>query len=263
MSNPAYDESALRDEILDPDKGFVVLRSVFTPEEVDAYREECNKFLETGARRHTRVTCRNLPDYVHPRSHDKTARTYRIYQFLHNQHSPATQSFLDKGFALRNRIEQTWMNDPRYKAERERLMEYIIVTKYVANTGMLKRHKDYEGDCPFPLLQSMVLLSRDPEDFTKGDFLLYTKSGRVLSLARDIALKKGDLLMFDKSLDHEVETTGPGTETDIGRWTVLIGARAKPDKGMSRLLKSTLYREPLYPYSEPVIGVLRRLGALQ
>src|SRR6187402_2207895 len=132
MSNPTYDETALRDEILDPDKGFIVLRNVFTPEEVDGYRDECNRFLETGARRHTRVTCPALPDYVHPRSHDKTARTYRIYQFLHNQHSAGTRAFLEKGFALRNRIEQSWMDDPRYRAERERLMEYIIVTKYVA-----------------------------------------------------------------------------------------------------------------------------------
>tara|TARA_A100001011_G_scaffold115906_1_gene122385 strand:+ start:216 stop:395 length:180 start_codon:yes stop_codon:yes gene_type:complete len=35
----------------------------------------------------------------------------------------------------------------------------------------------------------------------------------------------GDALLFDKYLLHSVDTTEKG-DTDVGRWSVLIGARA-------------------------------------
>src|SRR5262249_39159632 len=152
--------------------------------------------------------------------------------------------------------------DPRYRAERERLQDYIIVTKYVADTGMLPRHHDYEGPAPFPLLQSLVLLSDSPTDYTGGDFLLYTKSGRRLSLANDIGARKGDLRLFDKSLAHSVEVTRAGTQTQLGRWSVLIGARAARDNRAAAGLKSLLYSPPLYPFSSPAIRVMQLLRVI-
>src|SRR5262252_3960287 len=131
--------------LLDTDRGFVLIKNHFTIEEVDAYRRDCEQFLLQARTCYTRINSNTRLDYVHPRSHDRVTRTYRIYQYLHNLHPPSTESFLKKGFALRNQLEQGWLDNPQYRAERERLQDYIIVTKYVADTGMLPRHHDYEG----------------------------------------------------------------------------------------------------------------------
>ena len=246
-------------DLLDPGKGYVLVKRYYTIEEVDAYRNDCEKLLARALICHTRINSDTCPDYIHPRSHDGVSRTYRIYQYPHNSHGPATDSFLKKGFTLRNQIEEAWLSDARYRAERARLQDYIIVTKYIANAGMLPRHRDYHGPAPFPLLQSLVLLCDCPDDYTGGDFILYTKSSRSLSLANDLGAQKGDLLLFDKSIDHSVEITFPGRRTSLGRWSVLIGARAPRDSRLAARLKSFLYSAPWYPYSLPVATRVMRL----
>lgn len=238
-------------DILDPEKGYIHLRSFFSREEVDRYREECIQFLTAGPQYEIRINTTSMRDYVHPRSHDKVARTFRIYQFLHNRHSQDTTRFFEKAFAVRNHLEGSWMNDPAYRQERERLQDYIIVTYYVENTGMLPKHQDYDGHSPYPLLQSLVLLSEPHEDFEGGDFVLYTKSGKTISLEKDIQIGMGDLFLFDKSLFHHVETTRRGHGSNNGRWSVLIGARAVRDSWMQAFYKKLRYG--------PMLGPVRNL----
>jgi predicted 2-oxoglutarate/Fe(II)-dependent dioxygenase YbiX len=139
------------------------------------------------------------------------------------------------------------MKDAAYRHERARMQDYIIVTYYVENTGMLPKHQDYSGNSPYPLLQSLVLLSEPSKDFEGGDFVLYTKSGKTLSLARDIQAGMGDLFLFDKSLFHHVETTKRGHGSNRGRWSVLIGARAARDTWMQAAKKKLRYGPMLYP----------------
>jgi hypothetical protein len=246
-------------DLLDPAKGYVLVRSCFTDAEVDAYRDECEAFLETGPVCHARINSDTVRDYVQPRSHDDVSRTVRIYQHLHNRHSPATNAFFSKAFALRNEIEQTWIHDAAYAAERLRQQDYLIVTRYIEGTGFLPRHPDQIGTTPFPLLQSLVLLSSTPGDYTGGDFILYRRAGEPLSLARDIGARKSDLFLFDRSLDHTVELTRRGTTTNRGRWSVLVGARAFRDSRTRAFLKRSLYSPPLYPYSRPIAKLLRMM----
>ncbi len=246
-------------DLLDPAKGYVVVKGYFTYAEIDAYRNECEAFLRIGPVRHTRINTDSVRDYVHPRSHDEVERTVRIYQYLHNPHSASTTAFLEKAFALRNRLEQTWMGDPIYRAEKLRNQDYMIVTKYLPNTGCLPRHPDYTGPAPFPMLQSVLLLSSCPEDYTGGDFTLHTRSGATLRIAADLGVQKGDLFLFDKSLDHSVDVTRPGTKTDRGRWSVLVGARAPRESAMRAFVKHALYSEPQYPCSERIAKVLRAM----
>ena len=260
---PAYnltDRDAYIADLLDPTKGYVLIKSYFSESEIDNYRNECQTFLSTGPVCVERINTDWVPDYVHPRSHDKVGRTYRIYQYLHNKHSEPTTAFFQKALGVRNDIEQTWLDDTRYRAEKETLQDYIIVTKYITDTGYLPPHRDYYGPAPFPLLQSLVLLSRMPEDYTGGDFLLRTKAGQTLSLANDIGATKGDLLVFDKTLEHSVELTEAGTSTNLGRWSVLVGARAIRDSRTRGLSKRFLYSYPFYPYTRPIAKVLRLLG---
>src|SRR5262249_47732917 len=95
--------------LLDPDRGYVLIKNHFTIAEVDAYRRDCEQFLSRAPKCYTRINSNTRADYVHPRSHDRVTRTYRIYQYLHNSHPPTTESFLHKGFALRNQLEQRWL----------------------------------------------------------------------------------------------------------------------------------------------------------
>ena len=74
-------------DLLDPAKGYVLVKRHFADDEIDRYREECRAFLEGGSVCHTRVNGDAVEDYVHPRSHDRETRTYRIYQYLHNRHT--------------------------------------------------------------------------------------------------------------------------------------------------------------------------------
>jgi hypothetical protein len=241
------DSSTLIADLINPEKGYICLREFFHREEVDHYREECLRLLTSGPQYEIRINTNSMRDYVHPRSHDKVSRTFRIYQFLHNRHGPETTKFLEKGFAIRNELESFWMKDAAYRQERDRLQDYIIVTYYVENTGMLPKHQDYDGDSPYPLLQSLVLLSQPYEDFEGGDFVLYTKSGKTVSLEKDIQARMGDLFLFDKSLFHHVETTKRGHGSSRGRWSVLIGARAVRDTWMQAFKKKLRYGPILRP----------------
>jgi hypothetical protein len=240
-------DSSMISDLLNPEKGYIHLRGFFSREEVDHYREECVRFLTSGPQYEIRVNTSSMRDYVHPRSHDAISRTFRIYQYLHNRHSPETTQFFKKAFALRNELESSWLQDPAYRQERDRLQDYIIVTYYVENTGMLPKHQDYEGDSPHPLLQSLVLLSEPHEDFEGGDFVLYTKSGKTVSLENDVKVEMGDLFLFDKSLFHHVETTKQGHGRNRGRWSVLIGARAVRDSWMEAFKKRLRYGPLLRP----------------
>ena len=258
--DPPYDRDAYIADLLNPDKGYVLIKNYFSDTEIDHYRNECEKFLRTGPVCVSRINTDWIPDYVQPRSHDKVGRTYRIYQYLHNDHSELTAAFFEKALSIRNTLEQTWLDDPHYRSEKETLQNYVIVTKYITDTGYLPPHRDYYGPAPFPLLQSLVLLSRMPNDYTGGDFRLRTKKGTSLSLANDIGATKGDLLVFDKSLEHTVELTQAGTSTNLGRWSVLVGARAIRDSRLRGISKRFLYSHPFYPYTRPIAKALRVLG---
>jgi hypothetical protein len=250
-------EKHLAAELSDPAKGYVVIKNYFTDIEVDRYRDECQTFLEVGPVCYTRINSDTVPDYVHPRSHDREVRTYRIYQYLHNRHSASTTAFFNKPFALRNKIEKAWIHDGAYRAERLSFQDYNIVTKYVEDTGYLPRHRDYAGPALYPLLQSLILLSHTPEDYTGGEFTLFPRSGAPLKLHRDLGVGKGDLLIFDKSLYHSVDVTRRGRTTNMGRWSVLVGARAPRDTLARVFMKRALYTPPRYPFTRPLARLWR------
>ena len=103
-------------DLLNPDKGYVLIKNYFSDAEIDQYRTECERFLHTGPVCVSRINTDWIPDYVHPRSHDKVGRTYRIYQYLHNTHSAPTTAFFEKALSIRNTIEETWLDDPHYRS---------------------------------------------------------------------------------------------------------------------------------------------------
>ncbi|MDA8792860.1 2OG-Fe(II) oxygenase [Bacteriovoracaceae bacterium] len=245
------DFSKISDDIKNPKMGFYVAKNFYTDEEIDAYRNECSQFLSSGKKVFARLVCGNIPDYVHPRSvfedgsvnqGEDDAATYRIYQYFHNSHSLETEEFFQKTLDFRNKIEGCWSLDSIYQEEMDSLMNYNIVTKYVENNVGLPKHIDYRGISGFPFLQSLVLLSSPKVDFLGGELVVYSADGSKYNAIEDLGLNKGDVLFFDKSLPHEVLPTAE-SPTKVGRWTVLVGARAKR--------RGSLYE--YYKYSLPVV----------
>ena len=216
------------EDILDPGKGFLLLRGLMDHEQVNHYREECAEFLESGKRicqwpgyGRDRVNRDDMPDYVYP---SVNASNWRIFQFLHNPHKPATQALYSKALALRNGIEAHWLHDHAYRKLRASMGEYVHVIRYVEGQG-ISRHSDFRGVSPYPLLQCVVLLSEPGQDYLGGELFLYTANDRRVGVHTDLGMKKGDAIIFDKSMEHEVEPTRRATTSGVGRWSVIIGGR--------------------------------------
>ncbi len=231
------DLDALREQLADPDRGYAVLRGFLSSEEVEHYRSECSRFFERGPVVHQRINRGDMFDYVHPRYQDpdgkiwstkdsrRIANILRIYQFSHNRHSAPTARLFQRVLDLRNLLEEPWQSDEAYCQELEELSDYIQATKLLEDNHGVRRHRDSKRDLAHPVLQPLMLLSEPGLDFEGGDVLIHSRSGRVAHVIADEALRKGDLVFFDRRLEHEVEATTSSGRTGRGRWSVVIGAR--------------------------------------
>jgi hypothetical protein len=116
----------------------------------------------------------------------------------------------------------------------------MIVTKYLPDVGMLKYHRDFSEPTQYPLIQFNVLLSSSGLDYNGGEFVLKDNNNNELYLHRDLGANIGDALIFNKYLLHKVEPTMQGI-TDVGRWSILIGARAEYSNKYKDLIKKIKY----------------------
>jgi hypothetical protein len=248
-----------REALADPDRGYFVVRALYSRDELLAYRDECTTSMKRAPRVHARLNTDWMPDYVHPRSHDAVARTYRLYQYLHNARSPVTTRVFDRTLAIRNAIEETWMADPVYRAEHEAQQDHVVVTRYVPGTGRLLPHRDYSGPATLPLIQSIALISQPGVDYHGGEFVLHTRTGRTVRLTDDLKVELGDLFLFDKVLLHEVEPTLPAT-TAVGRWSASNGSPARRHSMAEYLRGRLLYSDPVYQLWHPVWERFRQRG---
>ena len=105
---------------------------------------------------------------------------------------------------------------------------------------MLEYHRDFESKTRFPLLQFNILLSEPNVDYNGGEFVFKDNNNNEIFINRDLKATIGDALVFDKYLLHKVENTHLGN-TDIGRWTILIGARAKYTNLYEYLIKKNYF----------------------
>jgi hypothetical protein len=217
-----------REALRDPRRGYVALRGLASDSDVAAYLAGCEHRLAAGPVVHARITAPRVPDYVHPRSLSAQGQTIRVYQFLGNNRGTLVGDFLERALGIRDELEAPWMeSDAGYRSELERRMDYTNAT-FFDGAATLPRHRDYNGDLPFPMLQVWTPLTEPGGDYTRGNLILHPRRGPPVRVEDEIGVKPGDLLVFDRSLDHEVEAPGPGTGADRGRWTTLIGARAVP-----------------------------------
>lgn len=236
MNNHTLDQDI--HDLLDPHKGYILKRAFLTSDQVDRYRQECAAFLRTTRRVYKKINRYSKHDHV--RSTNRTvapgAFTYRILQSLHAKHSDDTEKLFRRVVALRNEIERNWLSNAQYRTIREGLYDYVQVSAGGKRSPGIARHCDYKGPAPYPFLQPLIFLSEPGVDYLGGELVLHTKTGELINSHTTLNLRKGDALLFDKSLDHEVAPTEPSELSGVGRWTAVIGARcAKPPSVYDRL----------------------------
>lgn len=222
--------------------GYFVFKNFFKKEDIIEFRNSIEKSILLSPNYNYRINNNEVKDYSHKRSHDEVNRTLRYYMYFHNRKywSHEIFSIIDKSIKIRNEIEKKWEDSLDYFNLKKKLQDYIIVTKYLPNVGMLKYHRDFHKQTQYPLIQFNVLLSESGLDYNGGEFVLKDNNNYELYLHRDLGANIGDALIFNKYLMHKVEPTMEGV-TDVGRWSVLIGARAEYSNKYKDIIKKIKY----------------------
>jgi hypothetical protein len=224
-------DAALKDIERD---GYTVMRNVLSKNEVEAYRQECAREFDTAPRLEGKVYVPGkTPNYVQPwmiHGEKHLVASYRLYQFYHNALAPNEKHIVDVVVGVRDRLEKRWPEIQEYN-KKNNLVDYNIIAKYAPESGFQSIHKDAEGKLSHPALQCEILLTEPGIDYKDGDLLLHLFDGRVIS-TNEAKVHVGDLIVFDKRLDHEVTATLPA-EGGKGRWMALIGAKTFPRKKRS------------------------------
>ncbi len=226
MTNELMNLNLIRSEILN--KGYYVFKNFASSNDCVLLREAIKKNINKSPEHNSRINSTTISDYSHKRSHDEIFRTTRYYSFYHNASNWADieKKILLNGLNIRNKIELDWVEkDDEYKKVKSSLQDYNIFTKYEFSTGMLPPHRDWPDKLRYPLLQFNLLLSQEKIDFLAGEFIFEDYNNIDIKIHKDLNMEIGDALLFDKYLLHSVDTTEKG-DTDVGRWSVLIGARA-------------------------------------
>ena len=222
--------------------GYFIFKNLFKKEDIIAFRNSIENSILLSPNYNFRINNNTVKDYSHKRSHDDVNRTLRYYMYFHNRKywSQEIFSIIDKCIKIRNEIEKKWDDTPDYFNLKKKLQDYIIVTRYLPNVGMLKYHRDISEQTKYPLIQFNVLLSASGLDFNGGEFVLKDNNDNELNLHRDLGANIGDALIFNKYLMHKVEPTIEGV-TDVGRWSVLVGARAEYSNKYKDIIKKVKY----------------------
>lgn len=263
------------DDLCDSEKGYIVVRDCVSAEECERYRLECARFFEKGPVVHARINRPDMFNYVHHRyiapdgkvwstkDARRQANICRIYQFLHNRQSADTRILIQRILALRNRIEERFLHDAAYRTERERLMDYVQVTHFLNNDNGLSRHRDCQTTYRYPFLQPFTLLSEPGEDFDGGNLVVWTRTGRAVRFPKDIPIGRGDLVLFDRRLEHGVDPTLGAGRSGVGRWSVVVGARDyHVGRYVDRYRYSNFWVRRMEPLGEEGTKVSRALRAL-
>lgn len=243
MLNKLSNLDSIRSEILN--KGYYVYNNFASSDDCILLREVISKNIDNSPKYNIRINSNTMPDYTHERSHDEISRTTRYYSFYHNvsKWTDIEKKVLHKGIDIRNEIESIWIDkDEEYKKIISSIHDYNIFTKYNESTGMLPQHRDWPDKLRYPLLQFNLILSQEQIDFNSGEFIFEDYNQKNIKVHKDLKMKIGDALLFDKYLLHSVDLTKKGV-TDIGRWSVLIGARAHKTSYFQE--KKNLFKEKI------------------
>ena len=226
MSKKLVNLDLIRSKILK--RGYFVYKNFASSKDCILIRKIISKKMLESPKYTTRINSQTIRDYTHKRSHDKIHRTTRYYSFYHNslKWTNVEKKILTKGLNIRNQIELFWIDkNEKHKRIISHLQDYNIYTKYENLKGMLPIHRDWPNKLKYPLLQFNLILSQQNKDFTSGEFIFRDYNGNNIKIHKDLKMRMGDALLFDKYLLHSVDLTKKGV-SNVGRWSLLIGARA-------------------------------------
>ncbi len=247
------DLARVRRELTDPARGFSLTRAFYSPPEIERYLKRALALVETGPVLHAQVVHDRQRDYVFPRTSGRVLSGYQAYQFLHNHRKTPLEAFFRRAIEFRNEVEREWADDA-YRAECAPLRDYVQVNYYLEGTGKLDRHIDQKPNVRSLLLQPWVSLTEPGEDYTQGNLIIHSRDGTSHRVEEELDVHRGDLLLFDRSLWHEVERTAGGH----GRQPRSVQRRYRRAPGTDHRTCGCVPKVPLR-----AAGLLGRLGAVR
>ncbi len=227
------DINAARTQILDPACGAFVVRGAVDPATLDRYLEEAEAMFEHGPRRREKPTVDGQEDFIIPWIYDhgqERFTVHRLYRFTGNEAGTTHGGVHVPIMRTRDAIEAIWPNEALY-AEKG-LRNVHLITKYEHGAEGYPRHTDVPFPYDHPLLQCWLQLSRPGVDFGGGDLILHPAGGPSISAFNDLKIDAGDVMFFDKRVEHEVTPCEP-REHGRGRWIGIVGAMAPMAAGVS------------------------------
>jgi hypothetical protein len=236
------------------------VRAFYSPDEVDWFRERSDALLASGPVMHAHIVHDRRPDYVLPRAPERVLEGYQVFLFPHNHRGTELEVFFRRAIAFRNEIESQWADDA-YRKCTAPLRDYVQVNYFPERTGKLAKHIDQHPDLPSLLLQPWVPLSEPGDDYTRGNLIIHSKDGGAHAIEDELDVRRGDLLLFDRSLVHEVEATAAGTGANRGRCNVVMGARQAPSSALAAAYRRLFFTQPAFSATWVVKGWRRNLKA--
>lgn len=254
------DLDAARAALTDPRRGFHVVPGLLAPDRLAALRAEAT---DTMARLPTHlgmITAPWMTDHVVREVRAGVQQYTRLYRFPHTLGAGVVDDFLGAALAARDQVEAPWLEDAGYAARRDQLQNYFLITRYDAEQDGLAPHTDDPGGLAYPLLQFLVLASQPGRDFEGGELVLHPAQGDPVGIVSDLGLSEGDGLLFDRSLCHAVRPVRGLAPPAAGRWTLLIGSRARREGPLRHAFKRTVFHPWLVPVTRPLQHLWRKTG---
>lgn len=261
ISSVAVDVARVWRDVTDPAKGFALVRAFYSLDEVDWYREKSDALLASGPIMHAQVVHDRQRDYVFPRAIGRVVTGYQVFHFPHNHRGTDLEAFFRRAIDFRNEVESQWADDA-YRKGTAPLRDYVQVSYFLERTGKLAKHIDQDPDFPSLLLQPWVSLSEPGDDYTRGNLVIHSKDGSAHAIEDELDVHRGDLLLFDRSLVHEVEATAAGTGANRGRCNVVIGGRQAPPSALSAAYRRLFFTQPAFSAIWAMFGWRRKLMAV-
>jgi hypothetical protein len=260
VSSAAVDAARVWRDVTDPAKGFALVRGFYSPDEVDWYRERSDALLASSPIMHAQVVHGRQRDYVFPRVTGRIITGYQVFHFPHNHRGTDLEAFFRRAIDFRNEVESQWADDA-YRRDTAPLRDYVQVNYFPERTGKLAKHVDQGPDLPSLLLQPWVSLSEPGDDYTRGNLVIHSKDGSAHAIEHELGVHRGDLLLFDRSLVHEVEATAPGTGANRGRCNAVMGGRQAAPSALSAAYRRLFFTQPAFSAIWAMFGWRRKLMA--
>ena len=198
----------------------VIIRELFSSEEVTHLRKNCNEWTRNEKPNHPKdrsFGCRNYHSVYNnnPKSNAKSILHAHVY-FPWNEESETVLPYFKRLIKLRN-ILTGLPEDYALEDEVDGRISVPSVQQYPRGGGYMQEHCD--PDVGQKVIVNLTL-SKFSEDFQVGGTFFRDKQGEKIYV--DPLVNPGDALVFPPKIEHGVDPIDPNAELnwsdDDGRW---------------------------------------------